>query len=114
METRTEIVRRDFFRILGISGTGIAVPTMFSSFKEDKQFINESKAFQTIIEKIKSTPLIDTHEHLYDEITRTTGGKYIDGKCNDWTLIMNHYLDSDMLSAGMSKARLYPFFRIRS
>ncbi len=108
--TRTKFIRRDFFQILGITGTGIAIPTLFSSFKNDRQLMNESKTFRTILEKIYSTPLIDTHEHLYDEITRTTGGKYIDGKCNDWTLILNHYLDSDMISAGMSKARLYPFF----
>jgi len=108
--TRTELLRRDFFRILGISGTGIAIPTLFSSFKRDQLDINGSKAFQTIHEKTFSTPLIDTHEHLYDEIVRTTGGKYIEGKCNDWTIIMNHYLDSDMLSAGMSKEDYIRFF----
>jgi len=108
--TRTELLRRDFFRILGISGTGIAVPALLSSFKQEKRDIKGSKSFQTILEKTYSTPLIDTHEHLYDEITRTAGGKYIEGKCNDWTLIMNHYLDSDMLSAGMSKEDYARFF----
>jgi predicted TIM-barrel fold metal-dependent hydrolase len=108
--TRTDLLRRDFFRILGISGTGIAIPTLFSSFKQDPQYTNESRAFRTILEKIYSTPLIDTHEHLYDEVTRTTGGNYIEGKCNDWTIILNHYLDSDMLSAGMSKEDYTRFF----
>ena len=108
--TRTKFIRRDFFQILGMTGTGIAIPALFSSFKNDRQLRDESKAFRTILDKIYSTPLIDTHEHLYDEITRTTGGNYIDGKCNDWTLILNHYLDSDMLSAGMSKADYTRFF----
>jgi len=108
--TRTKFIRRDFFQLLGITGTGMAIPTLFSSFKEDGQPANQSKSFRTLLEKISDTPLIDTHEHLWDEVTRAAGGKYIDGKCNDWTLIMNHYLDSDMLSAGMSKADYTRFF----
>ncbi len=108
--TKTTFIRRDFFQILGLTGSGIAIPALFSSFKSDRQFTNENNAFRTILEKIYNTPLIDTHEHLYDEITRTTGGNHIDGRCNDWTLIMNHYLDSDMISAGMSKADYTRFF----
>jgi uncharacterized protein len=107
---RRDLLRRDFFRILGLSGTGIAIPTLFSSFKRDQRDTGGSKAFQSIREKIFNTPLIDTHEHLYDEINRTAGGQHIEGKCNDWTIILNHYLDSDMLSAGMSKEDYARFF----
>lgn len=82
--TRTKFIRRDFFQLLGITGTGMAIPTLFSSFKEDGQPVSQSKSFRTLLEKISDTSLIDTHEHLWDEVTRTAGGKYIDGKCNDW------------------------------
>jgi predicted TIM-barrel fold metal-dependent hydrolase len=106
-----ELLRRDFFRILGITSTGIAIPTLFSSCKSPVQKAGDNKSFRTILEKIYNTPLIDTHEHLFDEKIRTAGGNYIEGKCNDWTMIMNHYLDSDMLAAGMSKEDYASFFK---
>jgi predicted TIM-barrel fold metal-dependent hydrolase len=107
---RNELLRRDFFRILGISSTGVAVPGLLSSFKLPDYKAGESRSYRTIIEKVYHTRLIDTHEHLYDEKVRTAGGTYIEGKCNDWTMIMNHYLDSDMLSAGMSGTDYARFF----
>jgi len=59
------------------------------------------------------TVLIDTHEHLPDEKDRL-GNRLIIGdkgdKSNDWTFLFSHYLDSDMLSAGMSANDYKRFF----
>jgi len=49
-----------------------------------------------IFAKVWSTPLIDTHEHLYDETHRLQP----DAK-GDWTSVLSGYLGSDLLSAGM-------------
>ena len=51
-----------------------------------------------VFEKVWSTPLIDTHEHLPDEQdTLPPRG----GKGADWTAVFSHYLSNDLLSAGM-------------
>jgi len=52
---------------------------------------------------------MDTHEHLPDEqdCLKGPGGK----PQEDWTVILRHYLDSDLISAGMSQEQYEQFFR---
>ena len=59
-----------------------------------------------IYQKVQQTPFIDTHEHLPDEHDRLKGSV----KCDDWTALLCHYLDSDILSAGMPKQDYDKFF----
>ena len=86
---------------------------------------------ETIARKVQKTPLIDTHEHLMEESVRLGGvgvpgvGQAPSGSapgtsgprdpgssagltnpmpCDDWTYLFSHYLDSDLISAGMSQA----------
>jgi predicted TIM-barrel fold metal-dependent hydrolase len=87
---------------------------------------------ETIAHKVQNTPLIDTHEHLMEESTRLAGvgakhggagasGAGASGTagpgvgqaaleltnpmpCDDWSYLFSHYLDSDLISAGMSQA----------
>ncbi|OGG50553.1 MAG: hypothetical protein A3F84_13640 [Candidatus Handelsmanbacteria bacterium RIFCSPLOWO2_12_FULL_64_10] len=65
----------------------------------------------TIREKVESTPLVDTHEHLIEESTRLAGpqpgGRF---PCDDWAYLFYHYSLSDLISAGMTpeeNARLF-------
>ena len=51
-----------------------------------------------IFSKVWSTPLIDTHEHLCEEQDRLSHGGL---KADDWSVLLSHYLDSDLLTAGM-------------
>ncbi|MDP3644221.1 MAG: amidohydrolase family protein [Bacteroidota bacterium] len=103
------VKRRDFFRYIGIGTVGIglsgAVPT--GSGIQEKKPGNLRK---TITQKVFSTPLIDTHEHLIDEKDRLGNRTLLGTKSNDWTYLFSHYLDSDMLSAGMPAADYKRFF----
>jgi len=52
--------------------------------------------------KVQETLLVDTHEHLLEEEERLKGDSNRI-KANDWSLLLSHYLDSDLLTAGMPK-----------
>jgi predicted TIM-barrel fold metal-dependent hydrolase len=56
-----------------------------------------------LAQKVLETPLIDTHEHLMNESERIKAGRSIEGGANDWTFLLSHYFDSDLVSAGMSQ-----------
>jgi predicted TIM-barrel fold metal-dependent hydrolase len=47
---------------------------------------------------VDRTPIIDTHEHLPDEDERLRCEHIA---CDDWALLFSHYIDSDLVSAGM-------------
>jgi len=55
------------------------------------------------------TPLVDTHEHLIEENERFKAAPRPHLPCDDWALLFSHYLDSDLLTAGMSKPDLGRF-----
>lgn len=103
--------RRDFFRLMGIGGVSLAFPTAIAS-GQNRSFKQEGSPLAILMKKVYQTPFIDTHEHLFEEKERTFGGDFVGGKCNDWTMIMNHYLDSDMRSAGMSEKDYSRFFSL--
>ena len=50
---------------------------------------------------IARTPLVDTHEHLPEEKDRLQSAKSWLFPCDDWALLFSHYLNSDLLTAGM-------------
>ena len=52
------------------------------------------------------TPLADTHEHLPDEDERLRGEQF---PCDDWSVLLSHYLNSDLLTAGMPQVELDRF-----
>lgn len=64
---------------------------------------------QVIADRVFETPLIDTHEHLLEEKERLQGTAHPRVKCDDWALLFSHYLDSDLLSAGMPRQELDRF-----
>jgi len=55
-----------------------------------------------IREQVEATPFVDTHEHLIEESMRVKGevGDRL-FRCNDWAYLFSHYIDSDLISAGM-------------
>ncbi len=54
---------------------------------------------------VEETPFVDTHEHLVEESLRLSGqpGHWL-FPCDDWALLFSHYVDSDLVSAGMPEA----------
>nr|MBP7050591.1 amidohydrolase family protein [Phycisphaerae bacterium] len=55
-------------------------------------------------------PLIDTHEHLPEEKERLEAASRPRGEADDWSLLLSHYLDSDLAVAGMSGETYDRFF----
>jgi hypothetical protein len=74
-----------------------------------KEMSNQSDIRKTIFSKVFSTPLIDTHEHLIEERDRLDG-TYRRIQSNDWSFLLSHYLNSDMLTCGMPQAEYDRFF----
>lgn len=60
-------------------------------------------------ERVFSTPMVDTHEHLIEESQRLQGPQPPRVPCDDWALLFSHYLNSDLLTAGMPPADLQRF-----
>jgi predicted TIM-barrel fold metal-dependent hydrolase len=63
-----------------------------------------------IAKRVFETPLIDTHEHLIEERERLAGTSHPRVQADDWSLLLSHYLNSDLLVAGMPKEAYDRFF----
>jgi len=105
-----DLKRREFFRYsaFGLTGAtlgGMVLPRDMAEH-HSKSAVTEDPLYQ----KVLATPLIDTHEHLMNEAERIRAGKTIWDKANDWTFLLSHYLDSDLVVAGMSQADHDRFF----
>ncbi len=101
--------RRDFFKFLGMGSAGFALSGLNAPMAKAGQK-HKNSAEEDIWDKVFNTSIADTHEHLMDEKDRLSGGAVIRDKCNDWTMIFSHYLDSDMRSAGMTEQDYNNFF----
>lgn len=65
----------------------------------------------SIRDQVEQTPLVDTHEHLVEESLRLRGGGVSPLlPCDDWALIFHHYLNDDLVSAGMPEDTRSRFF----
>jgi hypothetical protein len=70
---------------------------------EVPETLASAPVFSTIRERVQSTPLVDTHEHLIEEERRLSGeSERIEA--DDWSFLISHYLDSDLLTSGMPRA----------
>ena len=74
-----------------------------------KEIDAQSDIRKTIFSKVFSTPLIDTHEHLIEERDRLNAS-HSRIRSNDWSFLLNHYINSDMLTYGMPQAEYDKFF----
>jgi hypothetical protein len=55
---------------------------------------------RAVWERVESTPLVDTHEHLIEEESRVSG-EHEQVSANDWSFLVAYYLDSDLRTCGM-------------
>ncbi len=104
-----EFKRRDFFKYFGLGSAAFALSGFTPASPSGKSLRRKSDD-EEIWDKVFSTSLADTHEHLMDETERLSGKPVIGGKTNDWTMIFSHYIDSDMRSAGMTQKDYDLFF----
>ena len=113
MKTKDNISRRSTLKGLGAIGAAafLAEPAYGRLFAGvcRQELDYQSDIRKTIFTKVFSTPVIDTHEHLIEEHDRLKG-THRRVQCDDWSLLMSHYLNSDMLTSGMPRAEHDKFF----
>lgn len=110
MKPRTRYSRRAVLKRIGAAGTfaflgcGGLEPTLAATGKPVaiERGIGSRKA---ILKRVLETPMVDTHEHLPDE----SDALRAQDRGAGWTVLFSHYLDSDLISAGMPRADLDRF-----
>ena len=107
MKTQTIVTRRSALKesLAVCAATTLAVSAV-PSHAENPQPADFRKQLQS---KVKETLFIDTHEHLLEEDVRLKAD-HARIKANDWSFLLSHYLDSDLLTAGMPKEIHQAFF----
>ena len=70
----------------------------------------KNDVFRTIGKRVSETPFVDSHEHLLDERFRLRPASTPVLKCDDWSLLLSHYLDSDLIACGMPLEEYTRFF----
>jgi hypothetical protein len=117
MKSKSRITRRTALKQLGLAGVLAAPLTSNAAQTEPGPPPTTSQghvpfprtARQALVEQVNATPLIDTHEHLVEEAERLQGKPTSRIPCDDWALLFSHYLNSDLLVAGMPKAAMTRF-----
>ncbi|MEN6429183.1 MAG: amidohydrolase family protein [Phycisphaerales bacterium] len=93
----------------GLLGSVVGEPAAASA-KTPRGVAARTRANPAIVEKVFQTPLIDTHEHLMEEKERLEAASRPRDEGDDWSLLLSHYLDSDLCVAGMSGDAYDRFF----
>jgi uncharacterized protein len=102
---RREVFRYSAFGLTGGALTGRGIPGNL-----EERFAKSPVRNESLHRKVLETSLIDTHEHLMNESERIRAGKSIEDCANDWSFLLSHYFDSDLVSAGMGQADHDRFF----
>lgn len=69
---------------------------------------------EEISQLVEETPFVDTHEHLLEESTRLQGPEGAarpERALKDFSVLLSHYADSDLMVAGLPPADYQQFFR---
>ncbi len=107
MTRSNRISRRDTLAGMGALG---ATTILGSKAVQAADSAVAGRIHPAIAEKVFAAPLIDTHEHLIEEKDRLAGTDHPRVGADDWSLLLSHYLDSDLLVAGMARATYDRFF----
>lgn len=104
--------RREMGRCLGSLGLaaagGAGFASAFAGSAQARVGISR-EAVGLIRERIENTPFVDTHEHLLEEEERLSGN-HPRIESNDWSVLLAHYINSDLITAGMPGDELNRFF----
>ncbi|MCP4451540.1 MAG: amidohydrolase family protein [Planctomycetes bacterium] len=106
MKHPDNLTRRSTLKGMGAAGVSSILATAGVANEKmdlgsDPEKTPQPASDQTLKEKVDSTPFVDTHEHLIEERHRLTGTTHPQVPCDDWAVLLNHYLNSDLLVAGM-------------
>lgn len=106
MADTTGISRRGTLQGIGALGTAAMLGSVDGGLVRASEetpcgVTTNGRMNRAIVERVFATPLIDTHEHLIEEKERLSGTTNGRVKADDWSLLLSHYLDSDLAVAGM-------------
>ncbi len=107
MKAHHSLSRRALLKNAGLAGgalLGFGTPVAHGA-----QVQARSTLRREILDRLLETPLIDTHEHLLEESERLAGPGRPRLRADDWSVLFSHYLDSDLLVAGMTRKHLDAF-----
>ena len=108
MAKKTTLSRRDTLQGMSILGAGTLLGS--TTALGETASTAPSRVHPDIWEKVFNTPLIDTHEHLIEEKDRLSGTAHRRVQADDWSLLLSHYLNSDLVVAGMPREAYDQFF----
>ncbi len=112
MTSRSSISRRDTLQGMGALGASalLGAGAAEAEGSTGPGAPMAGRAAAAIAEKVFATPLIDTHEHLIEEKERLAGTSHPRVQADDWSLLLSHYLNSDLVVAGMPSKSYDRFF----
>ncbi len=114
MKTTRSISRRTAFKSVGALGACLALSPFAAKAKAavgqpPSRPPRPGDSRKQIADRVFNTPMSDTHEHLVDEKERLAGTVTPGIPCDDWALLLSHYVNSDLIVAGMPKADVEQF-----
>lgn len=109
MSDQSPFSRRHALQSVGTLGAAAFLPAASHASADPASVPGAGRSHPAILERVFQTKLIDTHEHLHEEDVRLAA-KPPGIKCDDWSLLLSHYLDSDLRVAGMPKDAFQQFF----
>jgi len=114
MKSKRSVSRRTALKGLGTLGAAVVAWNPGAAQSGQSRARPEPAPFRSgpgreIAERVFKATLIDTHEHLIEEKERLGGAPTGRVPCDDWALWFSHYLNSDLLVAGMTQAELDQF-----
>ncbi len=108
MEKKERLSRRKAIKRTGLATTA-ALGTISTPWLSPSAAAKPADWREQIPIRVEKTPFVDTHEHLIEEADRISG-KNSRIKANDWSMLLSHYIDSDLLTAGMPSDDYNHFF----
>lgn len=117
MKSTSRISRRSSLKTLGALGALATVGAPGAAPAQSPERVADSPAAparardvpEQLAGLVSQTPFIDTHEHLVEERLRLDYRPSGLLPCDDWALLFSHYLNSDLLTAGMPEEDLKGF-----
>ncbi len=105
------ISRRGAIKSVGTVGTAAVLTSAAARIGGESKIpfaAAPANTFDKIMPRVQETLLVDTHEHLIEEEDRLKGNNPRI-KSNDWSFLLSHYINSDLITAGMSEKSFRTF-----
>ena len=109
MSDAARISRRSAIQTAGALGAAAWVSSFGGAASGSEPPAQPTDVRRQIFARVWATPLVDTHEHLLEEKDRIEPNSRLRA-ADDWSLVLAHYLNSDLLAAGMPPADHTAFY----